>query len=105
MLVVTIDSVPGYEIVAVIGDVLGATARAQNSFIEGARSLSGVASRQQSEMLGRCRREAVGRMATTAHQRGANAVVGMRFDHRNIGGSWVEVCAYGTAVVVTPARR
>ena len=37
-----------------------------------------------------------------AEARGANAVVAMRFDASSIGETWTEVCAYGTAVVVTP---
>jgi uncharacterized protein YbjQ (UPF0145 family) len=28
--------------------------------------------------------------------------VGMRFDHREVGTTWMELCAYGTAVVVSP---
>ena len=44
-------------------------------------------------------------MLRVAYQRGANAVVGMRFDHRPISESWNEVCAYGTAVFVIPAPR
>jgi uncharacterized protein YbjQ (UPF0145 family) len=52
--------------------------------------------------LTRWREEAVERMAQIAQKRGANAVVGMRFDHREITSSWVEICAYGTAVVVSP---
>ncbi|HEX5596993.1 MAG TPA: heavy metal-binding domain-containing protein, partial [Micromonosporaceae bacterium] len=31
---------------------------------------------------------------------GANAVLGMQFEHREVGEMWMEVCAYGTAVVV-----
>jgi hypothetical protein len=42
-------------------------------------------------------------MLGRAYRRGANAVVGMRFDHRSISESWTEICAYGTAVFVTPA--
>jgi hypothetical protein len=38
-------------------------------------------------------------MAYHARNAGANAVLGMRFDHRVISESWVEICAYGTAVV------
>jgi hypothetical protein len=34
--------------------------------------------------------------------RGANAVVGMRFDCNEIGGIMSEIAAYGTAVTVEP---
>jgi uncharacterized protein YbjQ (UPF0145 family) len=49
--------------------------------------------------LTRWREEAVERMAQEALKRGANAVVGMRFDHREVTSSLVEICAYGTAAV------
>jgi uncharacterized protein YbjQ (UPF0145 family) len=35
----------------------------------------------------------------------SNAVVGMRFDHRELTNPWTEVCAYGTAVFVVATRH
>ncbi|WP_366814302.1 heavy metal-binding domain-containing protein [Microbacterium sp.] len=40
-------------------------------------------------------------MLGEAQNRGANAVVAMRFDTDSIG-NFTEVCAYGTAVVIEP---
>jgi hypothetical protein len=57
-----------------------------------------------STALGRWRDDAIAQMAKLAYARGANAVVCMRFDHRDISASWTEICAYGTAVFVVPAR-
>ncbi|WP_157406265.1 YbjQ family protein, partial [Actinomadura chibensis] len=48
------------------------------------------------------RREAVDRLGEEARRRGANTVVGMRFDTAAVGGG-IEVCAYGTAVWAEPA--
>ena len=42
MLAVTIDSLPGYEIKKVIGEVVGTTARARNAYTEGVKALSGT---------------------------------------------------------------
>jgi len=42
------------------------------------------------------------RMVNEAQQRGANAIVAMRFDTSEMGTNWTEVCAYGTAVYVLP---
>jgi uncharacterized protein YbjQ (UPF0145 family) len=53
--------------------------------------------------LAHWREEAVARMTEAAERRGANAVVGMRFDHREITDYWAEICAYGTAVVAARA--
>jgi uncharacterized protein YbjQ (UPF0145 family) len=111
VLVVTIDDLPGYQIREVVGEVVGVTARPQNKFTEGARSLTGTLSAAGEQYLIAGRREAVERMAYHARNAGANAVLGMRFDHRVISESWVEICAYGTAVVavaiggVPPQRR
>jgi uncharacterized protein YbjQ (UPF0145 family) len=105
MLVVTIDSLPGYDIVDVVGNVLGTTARPHNPFIEGARSLPGSPTRGQPQTLTGWRTEAIDRMLAMARRHGANAVIGMRFDHRTLSNSWTEICAYGTAVVVAPTDR
>ena len=40
-------------------------------------------------------------MTAEAGRAGGNAVLAVRFDSRPIGDSFVEVCAYGTAVVAT----
>ena len=100
MLVVTTDVIPGYEVRAVIGEVVGVTARTFNPFIEGVKSLNGRLNPQLVRMLAQIRQEAVAHMVEAAQRRGANAIVGMRFDHRAVTGSWNEVCAYGTAVLV-----
>ena len=31
-----------------------------------------------------------------------NAIVAMRFDTSDLGTNWTEVCAYGSAVIVSP---
>jgi Putative heavy-metal-binding len=44
-------------------------------------------------------------MVSEAQRRGANAIVAMRFDSGSIGQQWSEICAYGTAVWVTPVSE
>ena len=104
MLAVTIDNLPGYEVRKVLGEVLGTTARQQNAFMEGIRELSGGPGRNLPVVLRKWREDAIASMVEIAYRRGANAVVGMRFDHRAIGPTWTEICAYGTAVFVVRAR-
>jgi uncharacterized protein YbjQ (UPF0145 family) len=104
MLAVTIDNLPGYEVREVIGEVIGIAARQQNVFTEGVKALSGTVSPQMPRTLRRWREDAIARMVESAYRRGANAVVGVRFDHRAIGSDWTELCAYGTAVLIVPAR-
>src|SRR5947209_16816372 len=83
-----------------IGDVIGTTVRSGNVYLEGVKTMSGSRHPQLGRFMARWRQEAVADMAETARKRGANAVVAMRFDHREISTGWVEICAYGTAVVV-----
>ncbi len=100
MLVVTTEGISGYEIRAVIGEVVGVTARSFNPFVEGVKSLNGRLNPQLVRLLAQIRQEAVNHMVEAAEDRGANAIIGMRFDHRGVTPSWNEVCAYGTAVLV-----
>ncbi len=47
------------------------------------------------------RQEAIDRLTQAAEALGAYAVVAMRFDTREMGGNWSEVCAYGTGCRAT----
>jgi uncharacterized protein YbjQ (UPF0145 family) len=107
MLIVTTESVPGYEIQAVLGEVHGVKARARNVYAEGIKRLDGVSNPARDAALSHSRDEAIAEMSRLAAARGANAVIGMRFDHRDITTAWMELCAYGTAVFMVPvaARR
>jgi uncharacterized protein YbjQ (UPF0145 family) len=105
MLVVTTDSLPGYEVRRVMGEVLGVIARSRNPFVEGIKVLTGGLNPKTPAILARWRHEAIGKLIAQAEHQGANAVIGMRFDNRDVGEYWTEICAYGTAVLVVPAGR
>jgi uncharacterized protein YbjQ (UPF0145 family) len=102
MLIVTTESIPGYEIQVVLGEVHGVKVRARNVYAEGIKRLDGVSNPARDAALSHSRDEAIAEMGRLAATRGANAVVGMRFDHRDITSAWTEICAYGTAVYVVP---
>jgi uncharacterized protein YbjQ (UPF0145 family) len=105
MLVVTSNDVPGYQVLAVYGEVFGVTVRARNigaGFTAGFRSIGGGEIPEMTSLLLQSRNEAMGRMIFQAQQRGANAITAMRFDNGEIAGRWTEICAYGTAVWVSP---
>jgi uncharacterized protein YbjQ (UPF0145 family) len=101
VLVVTTDEIAGYEITQVLGEVLGVIACSRNPFEAGLASPDGKAKGDVPAILVQTRSKAVVNMIHAAEPRGANAVVGMRFDHRDISNHWIELCAYGTAVVAT----
>jgi uncharacterized protein YbjQ (UPF0145 family) len=100
MMVVTTDELSGYLIRRVVGQVIGICARTYNPFTEGVRTLWGDPNPKVAEVLARWRQEAVDNMIEGAQKKGANAIVAMRFDHREVTTAWVEICAYGTAVVI-----
>jgi uncharacterized protein YbjQ (UPF0145 family) len=102
MLVVTTEWVPGYEIRDVLGEVHGRTARSRNVYNEGVKLLTGGSNPRMSTALSRWRDDALAQMSQRAFVRGANAIVCMRFDTRDISTHWTEICAYGTAVFVVP---
>src|ERR1700712_2039353 len=105
MLVVTSNDIPGWEIRQVCGEVFGLTVRSRNAFSQmgaGFKSLVGGELKGMTANLVNSRNEVMGRMIDEARLRGANAVVTMRFDTSEMGDTWTELCAYGTAVVAVP---
>jgi uncharacterized protein YbjQ (UPF0145 family) len=107
VLIVTTNEIPGYRITEVHGDVFGLIVRARHYFSNlGAqfRTLSGGEVAGYTKLLADSRNQARERMWREARARGANAIVGMRFDCNEIGGIMSEIAAYGTAVTVEPVE-
>jgi len=102
VLVVTTEGVPGYRITSVIGQVVGSIARLSNAFTEGIRTMDGQLNPHRGQDLAQWRTDAINAMVEEARKKGANAVIGIRFDNRLISTAWAEICAYGTAVRVDP---
>jgi uncharacterized protein YbjQ (UPF0145 family) len=67
------------------------------------KSLVGGELRGMTKMLAEGREHATERLVEEAASKGANAVLAFRFDTSELGGTWTEICAYGTAVKVSPA--
>lgn len=105
MLIVTSDTIPGHRIDAVFGEVMGLTVRARHlaaQMMAGFRSIGGGELPEMTRALYESRQQVMARMVSEAEQRGANAIVAMRFDTSELGPNWTEVCAYGTAVFAIP---
>ena len=101
MLITTMNDLPGYEIQEVIGEVFGLTVRSRNVGAQigaGLKSLMGGELKGMTKMLADGRLHAQERLVEEAEARGANAVVAFRFDTSELGSTWTEICAYGTAV-------
>ena len=107
MIVVNTETIPGMEIVELKGLVQGNTVRAKHAGRDIAASfknLVGGEIKGYTELLTESRREATARMMQQAEQLGANAIVNVRFSTSAITSGASEMMAYGTAVVVAPAR-
>jgi len=50
------------------------------------------------KMLAEGRAHATERLIEEAEGKGANAILAFRFDTSELGTTWTEICAYGTAV-------
>jgi uncharacterized protein YbjQ (UPF0145 family) len=103
MLISTMNDVPGHEIQEVMGEVYGLTVRSRNIGSQiGAslKSLVGGELKGMTKVLASSRDEVTERLVQEAESKGANAVIAFRFDTSEIGGTWTEICAYGTAVKI-----
>lgn len=108
ILVVTTNDVPGYEVIEVYGEVFGVLTRSRNAFSTFGASLKSIVGGEIgafTKLLRDSRIEATERMKQAAAEKGANAVLAMRFDTGDIGNTMNEVAAYGTAVKIRPIAR
>ena len=103
MLITTMNDVPGHTIDEVYGEVFGLTVRSRNIGSQlgaGLKSIFGGELKGMTKALADSRSEVIQRMVEEAEAKGANAIVAMRFDTSEMGDTWTEICAYGTAVRV-----
>ncbi len=105
MLISTMNDMPGHVVEEVLGEVFGLTVRSRNVGSQiGAsfKSLVGGELRGMTKMLAEGREHATQRLVDEAEAKGANAILAFRFDTSELGSTWTEICAYGTAVRVRP---
>src|SRR5579884_4157762 len=99
--VTTGNSLEGYEIEEYLGIVRGIVVRAQ-TITQGIRgalsSILGGNIRAFEEVCEQARSDAFTRMVEHAVERGADAVIAMRYDATEFAQGVTEVLAYGTAV-------
>jgi uncharacterized protein YbjQ (UPF0145 family) len=101
MLISTMNDLPGYEIEEVLGEVFGLTVRSRNIGSQIGASLKSLVGGElagMTKMLAEGREHATERLVEEAEGKGADAIVAFRFDTSELGTTWTEICAYGTAV-------
>jgi uncharacterized protein YbjQ (UPF0145 family) len=101
----TAFTLDGYRVIRSLGVVRGIIVRSRSLFgTMGAslQTLMGGNITLFTELCEQTREEAFEMMLSHAQERGANAVIGVRYDATEIMQSVTEVLCYGTAVIVEP---
>jgi len=101
----TAFTLDGYRIVKSLGIVRGITVRSRSVFGTIGASLQTIVGGNItlfSELCEETRAEAFAMMCSHAVERGANAVIGVRYDATEVIQGATEVLCYGTAVLVEP---
>ncbi|KAI1329546.1 DUF74-domain-containing protein [Xylariaceae sp. FL0255] len=98
----TMNDVPGYKVVRVLGTVYGVTVRSRNwakDLQMVLKSVVGGELKGFTTLLYKSRNDAISRVVDEVKARGGNAVIALRFETSELA-SFIQCCAYGTAVVV-----
>ena len=94
--------IPGYRVVKVLGTVYGLTVRSRNLGADIASIVKGAVGGELgylTNLLYGGRNQGVERLIGEVMARDGNAVIALRFDTSEVM-NFVQVCAYGTAVLV-----
>ncbi len=103
ILVSTSDNIAGYETKEYKGIVWGATVRAKNigqDFLAACKNITGGESAVYTQLQEETRQQALDRLMAHCEKLGGNAVISIRFETGSSVQGFIEVLAYGTAVVV-----
>ncbi|MBU1213162.1 MAG: YbjQ family protein [Alphaproteobacteria bacterium] len=103
MIVVTSNEVQGYRVVRTIGVVRGLSVRSRSvvgNIGASIQILFGGNISVYTKLAEQARQEAFDLLVKNAQEKGANAIVAMRYDANEMAAAVTEVLAYGTAVVL-----
>ncbi len=107
-LVTTANELPGYRVTRSLGLVRGIVVRSRSvvgTIGASLQTLIGGNITLFTELCEKTREEAYELMLKHASERGANAVIAMRYDANEVMQGVTEVLAYGTAVLVAAESR
>ena len=102
-LITTSNALEGYRITKQLGVIRGITVRSRSIFgniAGGFQMLAGGKLSIYVDLCEKTREEAYQLMIQHANERGANAIINMRYDANEVMNGVTEVLSYGTAVVV-----
>ncbi|MEA3312471.1 MAG: YbjQ family protein [candidate division WOR-3 bacterium] len=101
MIIATTNEVPGYKVKETLGIVRGNTVRARHlgrDILAGFRNIVGGEITDYTKLLAESREQSLDRMIERANERGADAVIGIRFMTSSVMQGAAELLVYGTAV-------
>ena len=101
-MITTSITLEGYRVTRTLGVVRGITVRSRSllgNFAGGLQTLFGGRISIYVELCEASREEAFQHMMQHASERGANAIINMRYDANEVMNGVTEVLAYGTAIV------
>ncbi len=103
MIITTSAHIEGKNIAKTVGLVKGSTIRARHlgrDIMAGLRGMVGGEIGEYTKMMAEAREQALKRMIEDAENKGANAIVSMRFATSMVMQNAAEVLAYGTGVIL-----
>ena len=103
MIISTTENIAGHVITEHLGTVIGNTIRARHigkDIMASLRTVVGGEVKEYTGMMAESREQALMRMKERAEERGADAVVGVRFQTSMILQGTAELLVYGTAVKI-----
>ena len=101
MIISNTETIPGKEIVEIMGIARGSTVRARSvgrDIFAGLKNIVGGEINEYTKLQAQSREQAIQRMKEDAERMGADAIVNVRFTTSVIMQGASEILAYGTAV-------
>ncbi len=101
MIITTTEQIQDFEIVETFGLISASSIRARHigrDIMAGIRNLVGGEVLEYTKLLAQSREQALKRLEQRAQDKGANAIIGMRFMTSMVMNGAAEILVYGTAV-------
>lgn len=101
MIITTTETIPGREVIEILGVARGSTVRARHAgrdFFASLKNIIGGEISEYTKLQAQSREQALQRMQQDAERLGADAIVNVRITTSMIMQGVAEILAYGTAV-------
>lgn len=101
MIITSTETIPGKEIIEILGIARGSTVRARhigNDIFAGLKNIVGGEIEEYTRLQAQSREQALQRMTEDAEKLGADAVINVRLTTSMVMRGAAEILAYGTAV-------